>query len=418
MTVGAEDRRFYDTKQLSGDELAIAEAQWGKPSWGNATGTQTRRNRMDCPSHHKRRGDLFSMDLFETLEEKRNFRPPKVLVSFEGLRYQHEQLRHAVLLWMGQDFQSEATGWEKKYSPLLNNNRAFSLKAPVPIINGDGELFAYLVTCDSRHIWLWALQVFRGTEGIIQDRDKRLEVWNGLVSYFSFHTGDTANGVGYENFKEYWRMRGSLKEYYTVITDTQGNILAFLDEEFQEEAPVEPTVIQADFFLYLPSTVKGILTLAAATVRSTTKAAAGLTGRLFAKTTITGTTAYPAGEGFTTKFGDVVYSTLGSADDVALVKYHESVHSFFSPKLKVLRNLRADFGYAAYNKSSLVKYLEEALAETYAQLKVHGFKGLPTGIAFPVKHGYVTLKATVIEGAVATITVGGTTYGVYHAAQK
>lgn len=34
---------------------------------------------------------------------------------------------------------------------------------------------------------------------------------------------------------------------------------------------------------------------------------------------------------------------------------------------------------------------EEALAESFAQVAVHGLRGLLAGIAFPVRHGYVTL---------------------------
>jgi hypothetical protein len=140
--------------------------------------------------------------------------------------------------------------------------------------------------------------------------------------------------------------------------------------------------------------------------------------RLFAKTSEVASDLLPAGAGRTDKFGNVVYSTLGSPNDIALVRYHESVHSLLSPKLNLLREFRANIGVAAYQRSSLVKYLEEALSETYAQLRVAGFKGLPTGIAFPVKEGYVTLRAVVTEGAIATIGVGGTTYGVYYAASK
>ena len=73
---------------------------------------------------------------------------------------------------------------------------------------------------------------------------------------------------------------------------------------------------------------------------------------------------------------------------------------------------------AAYEKSSFLKYLEEALAETYAQLRVRGFAGLPTGITFPVKEGYVTVSPVLKEGAIGTIVVGGVTYGVYHVASQ
>ena len=123
--------------------------------------------------------------------------------------------------------------------------------------------------------------------------------------------------------------------------------------------------------------------------------APGGTGRarLFEKASEVGSSALPAGAGRTDKFGNVVYSTLGSADDVALARFHESVHSALSPKFKLFRELRADIGMAAYKRSSFLRYLEEALAESYAQLRVRGIKGLPTGIAFPIKEGYVALRA-------------------------
>jgi hypothetical protein len=136
--------------------------------------------------------------------------------------------------------------------------------------------------------------------------------------------------------------------------------------------------------------------------------------RLFAKTTTTGTTSLPAGQGGTDKFGNVEYSTLGTPKDVALVRNHEAVHSFLSPKFKLFRTLRADFRMAGYNKSATLKYIEEALAESYAQLRVNGIKGLPTGIKFPIAEGYVTIQALAAEGAVGTIIVGGIIYYVYH----
>ena len=44
-----------------------------------------------------------------------------------------------------------------------------------------------------------------------------------------------------------------------------------------------------------------------------------------------------------------------------------------------LRELRANVGMAAYEKSALCKYIEEALAESYAQVKVNGIRALPGG---------------------------------------
>ena len=138
-------------------------------------------------------------------------------------------------------------------------------------------------------------------------------------------------------------------------------------------------------------------------------------GKLFKKPTEIGTTHLPAGEGLTDKFGNVFYSTLGSVQDVALARFHENVHSILSPKLSFLRTIRADLAASGYEHSSFLRYLEEALAETYSQLRVNGFAGLPTGIAFPVRERYVTVSAVIKEGAIGTVVVGGVTYGVYYA---
>jgi hypothetical protein len=98
------------------------------------------------------------------------------------------------------------------------------------------------------------------------------------------------------------------------------------------------------------------------------------------------------------------------------VLYHEQVHSALSPKLMLFREMRADFGIKGYKESQFLRYLEEAMAEGYAQLRVNGIKGLPAAIRFPVVNGYVELHAVVKEaakGAAAyTITVGAIVYVV------
>jgi hypothetical protein len=54
----------------------------------------------------------------------------------------------------------------------------------------------------------------------------------------------------------------------------------------------------------------------------------------------------------------------------------------------------------SYVKSSLSRYLEEALAETTARVRVFGGIGsLIEGLRFPVKNGYVTLIGTGKGGA-------------------
>ena len=132
--------------------------------------------------------------------------------------------------------------------------------------------------------------------------------------------------------------------------------------------------------------------------------------------TVKGDPALPAGEGWTNKYGDITYSTAGSPTEQALVLYHEQVHSLLSPKLMALREQRADFGMAGYQNSALLRYLEEALAETYAQLRVNGIKGLPAGVRFPIANGYVSLRAVATEASIGaagvTIVIGGIVFVV------
>lgn len=126
----------------------------------------------------------------------------------------------------------------------------------------------------------------------------------------------------------------------------------------------------------------------------------------------------PAGEGGTDKYGNILISPHGTAQDRALAHAHESVHSFFSPKaMNRLREVRADIGMAAYEKSALCKYIEEALAESYAQVKVIGIRALPDGVTFPIRNGYVTLGRVATEAAIGTIVYGGVLYAVYVTAE-
>ncbi|HEX8474471.1 MAG TPA: hypothetical protein VF666_10590 [Pyrinomonadaceae bacterium] len=138
-----------------------------------------------------------------------------------------------------------------------------------------------------------------------------------------------------------------------------------------------------------------------------------LARRGFSQPTTTGDPNLPAGEGFTDKFGNITFSTRGTPTDRALVLHHEKVHQFLSPKFNLLREFRADARMTLYQKSSFMRYLEEAMAETYAQLRVNGIKGLPDGIRFPITNGYVELRHVVAEGAIGAVTVGGITYGAY-----
>jgi hypothetical protein len=101
-----------------------------------------------------------------------------------------------------------------------------------------------------------------------------------------------------------------------------------------------------------------------------------------------------------------------------LARFHEQVHVALTPKIKPLFNARAKLSAAGYERSMLLKYLEEALAEGYAQLRVNGVKGLPGALRFPFHPSYgITVKGLVeiaVGGAlIGTITMAGIALEVY-----
>jgi hypothetical protein len=131
-------------------------------------------------------------------------------------------------------------------------------------------------------------------------------------------------------------------------------------------------------------------------------------GGLIRRPTVVGDPSLPAGRGVTTAFGDVRYSTAGSATEQQLARLHELVHSFFSPRLLVFRAFRARLALSAYARSAILRYLEEALAESFAQLRVNGLSHLLTALRFPVAFGYITLQQIACEGAEIGKIVFGT----------
>jgi hypothetical protein len=127
--------------------------------------------------------------------------------------------------------------------------------------------------------------------------------------------------------------------------------------------------------------------------------------------------------GSTSSEGDIYVSNRpqdyrGSSKPMALERLktfrHEKLHSFLTPKLQLLRNLRVQLRDGAYQKSHILRYLEEALAEAYGRFGTVG--EMPRAIGFPLKHGYTTLAqmgeeaAGTMEGAV---NVGGVIYRVF-----
>lgn len=109
------------------------------------------------------------------------------------------------------------------------------------------------------------------------------------------------------------------------------------------------------------------------------------------KPTITKSASLRAGEGSTSVWGDIEVSTRGAASEQKLVLLHERIHQLLTPRLYLLRNVRIENRTTSYFRSSLSRYLEEAMAETFAQVGVNGVRSFVVGIRFPVDSGYVYL---------------------------
>jgi hypothetical protein len=87
--------------------------------------------------------------------------------------------------------------------------------------------------------------------------------------------------------------------------------------------------------------------------------------------------------------------------------------SYFSPRTGPFRKIRAELALSSYSRSALLRYLEEALAEGYGQLRAHGLVEALGAYRFPIQAGYVTISRMVSEGAaVGTITLGGILFWV------
>ena len=136
-------------------------------------------------------------------------------------------------------------------------------------------------------------------------------------------------------------------------------------------------------------------------------------GRIWSKPGIQSDPALPPGEGSTSPFGEVRLSAAGTATEQALVRAHELVHRFLTPRFGVLRQFRVQLRMSSYLRSAFLQYLEEAIAETVAQLRVNGAAAFLEGVRFPVANGYVTISALMSEGAaIGTIFAGTTTFTV------
>lgn len=119
------------------------------------------------------------------------------------------------------------------------------------------------------------------------------------------------------------------------------------------------------------------------------------------------------GVGKTDPYGAITVSRNQSISEQRITLLHELVHRYFSPRTGPLRQIRAELSWSAYSRSALLRYLEEALAEGYAQLRVHGLSHAVEALRFPLDFGYVTVSQLIAEGQViGTITLGGVLWHV------
>ncbi len=117
--------------------------------------------------------------------------------------------------------------------------------------------------------------------------------------------------------------------------------------------------------------------------------------------------------GETDAFGAIAVTRNQSLTEQRLTLFHELVHRYFSPRTGPLRKLRAELRMSAYSRSALLRYIEEALAEGYAQLRVNGLADALAAYRFPLQNGYLTVAQLASEsGAIGAIYLGGTLFHV------
>lgn len=112
--------------------------------------------------------------------------------------------------------------------------------------------------------------------------------------------------------------------------------------------------------------------------------------------------------GTTDPFGAVSIARNQALSEQRLTLFHELVHRYFSPRTGPLRRLRAELSLSAYARSALLRYVEEALAEGFAQLRCNGLVEAFGAFRFPLNGGYMTVSQLRAEGqAIGTIVVSG-----------
>jgi len=110
--------------------------------------------------------------------------------------------------------------------------------------------------------------------------------------------------------------------------------------------------------------------------------------------------------GYADAYGNIVINTRLPLNEQKITLLHELVHRFFSPRISLFRKIRAELKMSAYQKSALLRYVEEVLAEGYAQLRMNGLLSAVGSVRFPLDNGYMTVSQLLGEGtAIGTIAL-------------
>jgi hypothetical protein len=96
---------------------------------------------------------------------------------------------------------------------------------------------------------------------------------------------------------------------------------------------------------------------------------------------------------------------LSRAEQVSTLR-HESVHAFFSPEgSSSIANFRQNLGQFGYDNSQLLRFTEEAIAETY------GSRNLLQGLSHPLVNPYgISPGGLALEGGIVGGGIAGVAY--------
>jgi hypothetical protein len=128
--------------------------------------------------------------------------------------------------------------------------------------------------------------------------------------------------------------------------------------------------------------------------------------------------------GVTNSYGDMEISLAQPMGERFITSLHEQVHSFLSPKFFLFRDARAALRDWGYQNVLLLRYLEEAIAETCGQCRAAdgvNLERILIGVTFPYRGGYVRISradVAILGGCalIGYIMVRGTRFGVYQSA--